>query len=421
MRFHFFLGSVIFLIFVTQTVSAPSWAVQLSSHPNGPALLLAIDKSAQELYLLRQHSPLRVAQKFQCSTGQVGGDKQVEGDMKTPEGVYFIESKRTGLDKVRYGNLAYTLNYPNPVDRIKGKTGHGIWIHGRGKALVPMDTKGCVALKTQELTNIDDLFSFHRTPVVVGEELQWTEFDQEKITAAASLKAQVEGWGKAWEEKSEAFFTLYQPEKFTLSMGKPFQDFRSRKERLFDRYPWIEVYLDQIQIISGPDYWVTYFGQYFRTGTFSSQGTKRLYWQRERDGWKIVGSEWRASPIDLRSKYLHAVEKEVQQWLESWREVWQRADYRDYRSYYHPDAVQDDQQGIEAIMARKEKVWSNSLPEEITLADIEVNMHQKGLKVTFEQHYKGRTGYEDGGRKELIIEPFGQTWRVLAETWHSSP
>jgi murein L,D-transpeptidase YafK len=421
MRFQILLGSMILMVIVTPAVPAMGWNVQLSSYPNAPPLLLAIDKSAQELYLLRQHSPLRLTHKFVCSTGKMEGDKRVEGDMKTPEGVYFIESKRTGLDKVRYGKLAYTLNYPNPVDRIKGKTGYGIWIHGRGKALVPKDTEGCVALNTQELTNIDNLFSFHRTPVVVGEELQWTELDQEKITAADSLKAQVEGWGKAWEEKSEAFFTFYQPEKFTLSIGKPFQDFRSRKERLFDRYPWIEVYLDKIQIISGPDYWVTYFGQYFRTDTFSSQGTKRLYWQREKGDWKIVGSEWRASPIDLRPKYLHAAKNEVQQWLESWREVWQKADHRDYKSYYHPDAVQDDRQGIEAIMARKEKAWSNSLPEEITLADIEVNIHQRGLKVTFEQHYKGQSDYKDRGYKELIIEPFGQTWRILAETWHSSP
>ena len=33
-----------------------------------------------------------------------------------------------GLNYKLYGDLAFTLNYPNPIDRLKGKTGRGIWI-----------------------------------------------------------------------------------------------------------------------------------------------------------------------------------------------------------------------------------------------------------------------------------------------------
>lgn len=43
----------------------------------------------------------------------------------------------SGLDFKEYGGIAYTLNYPNPVDKLRGKTGHGIWIHSKGLGIEP--------------------------------------------------------------------------------------------------------------------------------------------------------------------------------------------------------------------------------------------------------------------------------------------
>jgi murein L,D-transpeptidase YafK len=51
-----------------------------------------------------------------------------------------------GLDYEKYGYEAYTLNYPNPIDKLRRKTGYGIWIYGRGVPITPNLTGGCVCL-----------------------------------------------------------------------------------------------------------------------------------------------------------------------------------------------------------------------------------------------------------------------------------
>jgi len=58
-------------------------------------------------------------------------EKVAEGDMRTPLGVYFIGSNLDPKSlKDFYGAGALTLNYPNPYDLRRGKTGSGIWVHG---------------------------------------------------------------------------------------------------------------------------------------------------------------------------------------------------------------------------------------------------------------------------------------------------
>ena len=103
------------------------WETHVSSQPASPELFLGIDKEAQTFYMFGKKSPLEVVRKLTCATGRAQGDKTREGDKRTPEGVYFVEEKVPGkLDFELYGNYAFSLNFPNPVDRLKGKTGQGI-------------------------------------------------------------------------------------------------------------------------------------------------------------------------------------------------------------------------------------------------------------------------------------------------------
>ena len=147
------LGVLLLPVFSAQAADAKdataqsNWQVQLIGHKYGPDEFLAINKKQQRLFMFEQRSPLALKDQFFCSTGAIEGDKLSEGDKRTPEGVYFVQRRLdSGLDYQLYGNLAFPLDYPNPVDRLKGKTGHGIWIHGRGHDLVPRETQGCMAL-----------------------------------------------------------------------------------------------------------------------------------------------------------------------------------------------------------------------------------------------------------------------------------
>ena len=113
--------------------------------------VVAVDKSRQRFFLMEKGK----SRDYLCTTGQAQGDKQVRGDLKTPEGVYFVVRKRTErLDFEEYGGEAYILDYPNPVDRLRGKTGSGIWVHSRGRAITPFESRGCVVLNLKDIAEV---------------------------------------------------------------------------------------------------------------------------------------------------------------------------------------------------------------------------------------------------------------------------
>ncbi len=203
------LAVVLTFLICSATAFASGWEPMLSSHAYGPERIVAVDKSSQTLIMLERKSPLHEVRRFPCTTGQSVGDKLVEGDLRTPEGVYFVGPKiKRKLDWGLYGNLAYSLNYPNPIDRINGKTGGGIWIHGRGKEFVPRDTLGCVALKVPDMRDVAQEIAYG-TPVVIASELAWTQEPGESDPTAKLLADELQAWASDWEKRGDDFFSHY--------------------------------------------------------------------------------------------------------------------------------------------------------------------------------------------------------------------
>jgi len=86
-------------------------------------------------------------------TGENNGDKHNEGDLKTPIGIYKLTKKLINLDPF-YGPMALVTSYPNRFDKLLGKTGSGIWIHGKPENNIRKPfTKGCIALNNNSLHN----------------------------------------------------------------------------------------------------------------------------------------------------------------------------------------------------------------------------------------------------------------------------
>lgn len=141
---------------------------------------IAVDTSRSRLYLF-ENSPqgVRLVADYYASVGKLGIEKQIEGDQRTPLGVYFVTSKLQGTSlPPLYGSGALTLNYPNPLDERRGKTGHGIWLHGTPPeqfSRAPQATDGCVALADPDLTFLLETVETRRTPVVIAKELQWVQ------------------------------------------------------------------------------------------------------------------------------------------------------------------------------------------------------------------------------------------------------
>ncbi|NDV98220.1 murein L,D-transpeptidase family protein [Salipiger sp. PrR002] len=129
----------------------------------GPAVThVVVHKGARKMYLLHHDQIMKV---YNVGLGfSPEGDKKVEGDGKTPEGLYFIDRRNPNS---RF-HLSLGIDYPNAADRAEarylGKSpGGDIFIHGRPAAYqngIWDWTWGCIAVTDSEM---EDIYSMIRT------------------------------------------------------------------------------------------------------------------------------------------------------------------------------------------------------------------------------------------------------------------
>ena len=418
--FAFLLTAVLLLSTAFTAKAGEGWTVSLKADPYGPERFLAVDKSSQTFWIFEQKSPLQPVKQLPCTTGQEPGTKWREGDLRTPEGVYFIKERiGGGLDFGLYGELAFTLNYPNPVDVINGRKGSGIWIHGRGRPITPNESKGCVALNNPDIKELDPQLTKRILPVVIANEVHWSKDAPTAAKEAQEVVAATLEWAKAWSRKSEDFFAFHDAGKYSIATGEPFENFRDHKRQLFSKLPWIHVLIDDVRAIQGPDYWVTYFGQLYRSPTLSSEGVKRLYWQRNDKGrFVIVGVDYDETTLGLEDKYLSRVRGDVTKVVEAWRQAWEKGKLAEYMQYYGENAAQGDRKGKAAIREQKQQLWSGGkVPKKVALRDMKLSLVQDGVQVEFVQEYASKDGLSDRGKKKMVLGPVGDGWAILDEDW----
>ena len=106
-----------------------------------------------------------------------GVEKEREGDMKTPIGVYTVTADKERVPDL-YGPRAFPLSYPNDWDRVQGRRGHGIWLHGTPSGTYsrpPWATDGCVVLTNDDLAKLTRYVDVSHTPVVISPSIQWRD------------------------------------------------------------------------------------------------------------------------------------------------------------------------------------------------------------------------------------------------------
>jgi murein L,D-transpeptidase YafK len=129
-----------------------------------PADKILIEKKERRLTLI---SKGKVLKTYKIALGgNPIGPKERQGDHKTPEGTYVIDSRKKDS---RY-HLSLHISYPNDKDRKRAKElgvspGGDIMIHGIksgfsevGDLHIEVDwTKGCIAVTDEEIEEIEKL------------------------------------------------------------------------------------------------------------------------------------------------------------------------------------------------------------------------------------------------------------------------
>ena len=343
----FILLAALLSILFAAPARSQGWIPSFSAHPSTPETFMAVDMSRQRAFVVRNmDGELKKIRDMSCTTGMRGGGKLLEGDRKTPEGVYFLEGKATGgLDFDSFGNTAFPLNYPNPVDRIQGKTGNGIMIHGRGRSFGPRQTLGCVVLENDDVDTLDRHVRINATPVVIAESVNLSG----KAGPPPEIVLGTWGWVKARERRENAFFEIYDPVRFEKSSNMSFARFRQKTLQEFATAQWVDIRMESLQVLQGPDYMVSVFAQ--RTFPHGEQGWRRLYWMRQVELWKIVGEEWIPQNLGGSLDYTRLVDREIRERLRECARAWDKGDLKTLLRTYDRTASRNGAQGRETIAA----------------------------------------------------------------------
>lgn len=252
---------------------------------------IAIDASRSRLYLFENRATgLALVADYYISVGKSGLEKKVEGDLRTPLGVYFITSNLDPKSlKDFYGSGALPINYPNVLDSKRGKTGRGIWLHGTPPdqfSRAPLATDGCVVLANPDLAHVIRTVEVRTTPVVISLRLNWVT-----PHGARSGSKHFEDALTAWKNaKSNGNMNQ------VLSFYSP--DFNSNGKTLTEWTPSLRGEMNKVQgraiqlkdlsflrWTDATDTMVVTFGEVAdgaRTGPI-----KRQYWTRQSNQWKI--------------------------------------------------------------------------------------------------------------------------------------
>ncbi len=276
------------------------WPRQILALGQSVKKALLIDKRANRMYVYTRQESGELFEEindYYITTGKLVGDKAVKGDLRTPEGVYFVTSW-IGPEKLpdKYGIGAFPVNYPNELDKHNGKTGYGIWLHGTDKGSYsrpPRDSEGCIVLTNIDLESLKSEIKPGITPVVITDKVEWIDYASWLKERQIILQV-VEDWRSDWESMNVNKYLSHYGQDF-WSASHNLKSWTARKRLLAKNktyqsikfsdlsvllYPQINNKKDQIAVVR--------LHQDYKSNNFNSEMSKRLYLTKKDKGWKIL-------------------------------------------------------------------------------------------------------------------------------------
>ncbi len=253
-----------------------------------------VDKSARTLAVWQQTGTgLKKVAEVPADVGRNTGDKKSRGDAKTPEGIYFLETRLDNpqLDYKKYGKRAFTSDYPNFFDRGEGKTGNGIWLHSvPDEVALTRGSSGCVVVRNDVILDLTKYIRLGRTPMLIENQ---THLEPQPTVEKTSneLAAWIESWRVAWESKNmNQYITAYSEHFKSQHMNRA--QWKAFKTRLGEQYKTITVKLSKPTVLTDRDRGIVRFLQEYTSDQHADFGEKVLYLKKEASGFKIVGEQW---------------------------------------------------------------------------------------------------------------------------------
>lgn len=267
--------------------------------------VILVEKATHKLHIYENaDTNPRLLKTYNMATGKFKGDKTINGDHKTPEGIYsfndfyskqFLLQKHGKYGEI-YGSGAFPMNYPNFMDERAKKGGGGIWLHSTDnddRIQKGLDSRGCVVVQNQDLKDISEFIELHKTPIIVVQDVLFLS----KATWERNrkdLNDAVQKWATAWQKKDfAAYINSYHKELFYDKKHGGYNGYERYKKAVFSRADTPVIKLDFISILANEQYAVVTLQQEYHSPVINDTGKKTLYLKKDSNyDWKIVGELW---------------------------------------------------------------------------------------------------------------------------------
>ena len=277
-----------------KTHQLPNLLVKLSPEQTH---LIVVDTVKSRLYVYKNaDNKLQYIADYYVTIGKNGAGKQIQGDKRTPLGVYFAGKKLTQPLADMYGSGAYPLNYPNELDQHQSKSGSGIWLHGTPTntySRPPRASDGCVVLSNPDLTALGPILQNGKIPVIISDSIEWLNSSKPDFQSQEqkTLTKTIEDWRKDWVSQDADKYLSHYSDQFFYSDGN-YQKWADYKRAIQAAKPKVSINIDHVSMFSYPNMKenivVVNFEQDFKSDSLKNKMLKRQYWINENNKWKII-------------------------------------------------------------------------------------------------------------------------------------
>ena len=320
---------------------------------------------------------------FSAIYGSSNGDKIFRGDNKTPEGVYYITNyidektliRKYGSYAPVYGEGAFPLDYPNPIDKSERKTGGGIWLHGNSVDAKDI-TQGCVAFNNKDLTTIKQHVGVS-TPVILTDDIIYTtkeEYDKEKA-------------------KLISFAHTFINDKLKLSNNK-------------NAINNLKIFTD-----NGDDYVIDFNVDSCENGNILYNNIK-YYFSNNGNSLKLIDEKITSLKVD-GTKY-----KEIEEFANKWAAAWQSQNINKYIAYYS-EKFRSGNRNFQQLKKYKTVIFkrNNGQPVNVKVDVKKIWISNGRIFVQLKQQYSSKH-IKNTGYKTLQLIGCNGDYSIVKESWN---
>jgi len=384
--------------------------------------VIAVDKQRQKLYVFKKNDVISKVFEVNCSTGKNQGSKQISGDAKTPNGIFFATRiLRNPGPPETYGTLAFPLDYPTLADKKAGRNGTNIWIHGTSKPIVPFQSNGCVVLNDKDIHSLANFIYLNKTPVIISETIQWVPQNQ-TLPVKNELESILAAWTKGYTDGNiNTIDALYL--KDHQIRGKKREQLTGKFSNIKNANQHFVLEPRDISILQQNNDAVILFDQITdinRDNTFHGSFNK-LALQKINNKWLIIDdvsapvlAKNADNPPSAQTDSEPSSPETARKLVTRWAESWESGNMSVFRACY---ATNFTAQGmnLNEWVSHKASVRERSKNIKVRIDNLQISSSGNQTVATFTQHYSSNL-LKSKGKKKLELRKINGSWKIYRET-----